>query len=188
MPVFTPEYLHKVSYSCFRAKGASEEEAEIVATHQVKANLVGHDSHGIRHIPEYCNRIDMGHIVPGAPFVVENETASTAVINGNWGFGFVVTERAMRIAIEKARVHGVAALTIRQQSHIGRLGDYPAMAVAEDMIGLITADSGAGPKSVAPFGGSDRRLGTNPICIGVPSDLEAPVVIDMATSAVAAGR
>ena len=120
--------------------------------------------------------------------MVENETPSTAVINGNWGFGFVVTERAMRIAIEKAKTHGVAALTIRQQSHIGRLGDYPAMAVAEDMIGLITADSGAGPKSVAPFGGSDRRLGTNPICIGVPSDLEAPVVIDMATSAVAAGK
>ena len=86
MPVFTAEYLHKVSYSCFRAKGASEEEAEIVAAHQVKANLVGHDSHGVRHIPEYCNRIDMGHIVPGAPFVVENETPSTAVINGNWGF------------------------------------------------------------------------------------------------------
>ena len=103
MPVFTPEYLHKVSYSCFLAKGASEEEAEIVAAHQVKANLVGHDSHGVRHIPEYCNRIDRGHIVPGAPFVVENETHSTAVINGNWGFGFVVTERAMRIAIEKAK-------------------------------------------------------------------------------------
>ena len=188
MPVFTPEYLHKVSYHCFRAKGASEEEAEIVATHQVKANLVGHDSHGVRHIPEYVGRIDRGHIVPGAPFVVENETPSTAVINGNWGFGFVVTERAMQIAIEKAKVHGVAAVTIRQQSHIGRLGDYPAMAIEEDMIGLITADSGAGPKSVAPFGGSDRRLGTNPICIGVPSDLEAPVMIDMATSAVAAGK
>ena len=120
--------------------------------------------------------------------MVENETPSTAVVDGNWGFGFVVTERAMRMAIEKAKIHGVAAITIRQQSHIGRLGDYPAMAIQEDMIGLITADSGAGPKSVAPFGGSDRRLGTNPICIGVPSDLEAPVVIDMATSAVAAGK
>ena len=62
------------------------------------------------------------------------------------------------------------------------------MAIAEDMIGLITADSGAGPKSVAPFGGSDRRLGTNPICIGVPSDLEAPVVIDMATARWPPGR
>ena len=188
MPVFTPEYLHRAAYHVFRAKGASEQEAETVANHQVKANLTGHDSHGVIHIPEYAERIDRGHIVPGAPFVVEKEAPCTAVINGNWGFGFVVTERAMRMAIEKAKVNGVAAITIHHQSHIGRLGDYPTMALQEGMIGLITADSGAGPKSVAPFGGMDRRLGTNPICIGVPSDLDGPVVMDMATSAVAAGK
>ena len=64
MPVFTPEYLHKVAYHIYRAKGASEEESEIVARHQVKANLVGHDSHGVIHIPEYVGRIDRGPI-PG---------------------------------------------------------------------------------------------------------------------------
>lgn len=188
MPVFAPEYLHKVAYHIFRAKGASEQEAVIVANHQVKANLVGHDSHGVIHIPEYADRIDRGHIVPGAPFVVEREAPCTAVINGNWGFGFVVTERAMRMAIDKAKSHGVAAITVHHQSHIGRLGDYPAMALQEGMIGLITADSGAGPKSVVPFGGKERRLGTNPICIGMPSHLDGPVVMDMATSAVAAGK
>ena len=56
------------------------------------------------------------------------------------------------------------------------------------MIGLVTADSGAGPKAVVPFGGRARRLGTNPICIGMPSDLEGTVLLDMATSAVAAGK
>ena len=100
----------------------------------------------------------------------------------------MVTERAMRMAIEKARQHDVAAITIFRQSHIGRLGDYSTMAAEEGMIGLITADSGAGPKAVAPFGGRERRLGTNPICIGVPSDLEGTVLLDMATSAVAAGK
>ena len=188
MPVFTPEYLHKVAYHIYRAKGASEEEAEIVARHQVKANLVGHDSHGVIHIPEYVGRIDRGHIVPGAPFVVEKEAPCTAVINGNWGFGFVVTERAMKMAIAKAKTNGVAAITIHYQSHIGRLGDYPTMALEEGMIALVTADSGAGPKAVVPFGGKARRLGTNPICIGMPSDLEGPVLMDMATSAVAAGK
>jgi LDH2 family malate/lactate/ureidoglycolate dehydrogenase len=188
MPVFTPQYLHKVAYHIYRTKGTPDHEAEIVATHQVKANLVGHDSHGVIHIPEYCERIDKGHIVPGAPFVVEKETPNTAVINGNWGFGFVVTEKAMRMAIDKARTQGVAAITIHYQSHIGRLGDYPTMAAREGMIGLITADSGAGPKAVAPFGGRARRLGTNPICIGLPSDLEGQVLLDMATSAVAAGK
>ncbi len=188
MPVFTPEYLHKVTYNIYRAKGVPENEAEIVATHQVKANLVGHDSHGVIHILEYCERIDKGHIVPGAPFVVERETPTTAVINGNWGFGFVVTEKAMRMAIDKAKTQGIAAITVHFQSHIGRLGDYPTMAAREGMIGLITADSGAGPKAVVPFGGKARRLGTNPICIGVPSDMEGQVLLDMATSAVAAGK
>lgn len=188
MPVFKPEYLHKVAYHIYRAKGTPDEEAQIVATHQVKANLVGHDSHGVIHIPEYCERIDKGHIVPGAPFVIDNEAPTTAVINGNWGFGFVVTERATRMAIEKAKSQGVAAITVHYQSHIGRLGDYPTMIAQEGMIGMITADSGAGPKAVAPFGGRARRLGTNPICIGIPSDLEGQVLLDMATSAVAAGK
>lgn len=188
MPVFTAEYLHRVAYQIYRAKGTPGHEAEIVATHQVKANLVGHDSHGVILIPEYAARIDRGHIVPGAPFVVEREAPCTAVINGNWGFGFVVTERAMQMAIAKAKIHGVAAITVHYQSHIGRLGDYPAMAAREGMIGLITADSGAGPKAVVPFGGRGRRLGTNPICIGMPSDLEGPVLLDMATSAVAQGK
>ena len=188
MPNFTPEYLENVAYHIYVAKGTPEHEAKIVATHQVKANLCGHDSHGVIHIPEYVARIDRGHIVPGAPFVVEKEAPCTAVINGNWGFGFVVTERAMDMAIENAKTHGVAAITIHYQSHIGRLGDYPTMALREGMIGLITADSGAGPKAVAPFGGMGRRLGTNPICIGMPSELEGPVLLDMATSAVAQGK
>ncbi|HIN06321.1 MAG TPA: Ldh family oxidoreductase, partial [Dehalococcoidia bacterium] len=166
MPVFTPEYLRKVAYNIYVAKGTPEHEAEIVATHQVKANLVGHDSHGVIHIPEYVERINKGHIMPGAEFVVEREAPCTAVINGNWGFGFVVTEKAMAMAIEKAKTHGVAAITVHYQSHIGRLGDYATMALNEGMIGMITADSGAGPKAVAPFGGRARRLGTNPICIG----------------------
>ncbi len=188
MPTFTHDYLHKVAFHIYRAEGVPEDEATIVATHQVKANLVGHDSHGMIHIPEYVGRIHRGHIVPGAPFEVEAESPTTARINGHWGFGFVVTERAMRMAIEKAKTHNVGAITVHYQSHIGRLGDYPAMAVDEGMIALITADSGAGPKAVAPFGGRERRLGTNPICIGVPSNLEGKVILDMATSAVAAGK
>ena len=175
MPLFPHDYLHRVALHIYMAEGVSEEEAKIVATHQVKANLAGHDSHGVIHIPEYVERIHRKHIVPGAPFEVVKESPATARINGNWGFGFVVTERAMRMAIEKAKVNNVAAITVFYQSHIGRLGDYPMMAAEEGMIGLITADSGAGPKAVAPFGGRERRLGTNPICIGVPSDLDGPV-------------
>ena len=188
MPIFTPEYLHKAAYHIFRAKGTPDEEADIVATHLVKANLVGHDSHGVIAIPTYSERIDVGHIVPGAPFVVDREAPCTAVIDGNWGFGFVVTEKATGMAIEKARTHGVAAITVRHQGHIGRLGDYPTMMAEQGMIGLVTADSGAAPKHVAAFGGRARKLGTNPICIGMPSNLDGPVLMDMASSTVALGK
>ena len=181
MPVFSHDYLHKVASHIYRAEGASDEEARIVANHQVKANLVGHDSHGVILLPVYVERIRIGHLIPGAPFVVEKESPTTACINGNWGFGFVVTEKAMGMAIEKARANNVAAITVYRQSHIGRLGDYATMAAEEGMIGLITADSGAGPKAVAPFGGRERRLGTNSICIGAPRGLEATLLLDMAT-------
>lgn len=188
MGLFPHDYLQKVAFHIYRAEGVPEDEARIVAEHQIKANLVGHDSHGIILLPTYVERIHLGHIVPGAPFEIERESSTTARINGNWGFGFVVTEKAMNIAIEKARTHDVAAMTVFHQSHIGRLGDYSTMAAAKGMIGIITADSGAGPKAVAPFGGRERRLGTNPISIAVPSDLDATLLLDMATGAVAAGK
>jgi uncharacterized oxidoreductase len=110
------------------------------------------------------------------------------VIDGHWGFGFHVNAKAMARTIEKARAANVAACTVFRQSHVGRLAAYPLMAMREGMIAIATADSGRSPKHVAPFGGREARLGTNPISIAVPSDLEAPFYLDMATSAVAAGK
>jgi uncharacterized oxidoreductase len=150
--------------------------------------LVGHDSHGVILIPSYVERIKVGHIVPGAPFKIVQESPSTTVIDGHWGFGFVVNERAMQLTIEKAKTTNVAAATVYRQSHVGRLGAYPLMAAQAGMIGIATADSGRSPKAVAPFGGREARLGTNPIAIAVPSDLPGPLCLDMATSAVAVGK
>jgi LDH2 family malate/lactate/ureidoglycolate dehydrogenase len=188
MPVFTPQALHDTGYALLQAAGASAEEAQIVIEHLVGANLAGHDSHGMILLPTYIARIKRGHIVPGAPLTIERETSTTAYINGNWGFGYVVTTRAMEMAIAKAKAHHVAAVTIYQQSHVGRLADYPLMAAREGMIGLITCDSGRAPKVVAPFGGRVARLGTNPLSVAFPSDLDGPIFLDMATSAVAAGK
>jgi uncharacterized oxidoreductase len=188
MPIVTAEQLHRLGDGIFRAAGASAEEAQVVMEHLVGANLAGHDSHGIILLPTYIDRMKRGHIVPGAPMTIERETPTSAHINGNWGFGYVVTTSAMEMAIAKARQHQVAAITIYQQSHVGRLADYPLMAARAGMIGLITCDSGRGPKAVVPFGGREARLGTNPISVAFPSDLEGPIFLDMATSAVAAGK
>src|SRR5258706_12074492 len=156
--------------------------------HSIDANLAGHDSHGIIQIPTYIDRIQVGHIVPGAPWQIVQESATTTVIDGFWGFGYVATERAMQLTINKARTSMVAATTVFRQGHIGRLASYSLMAAQADMIGLITADSGRAAKQVAPFGGREARIGTNPLSIAVPSNLDGPLFLDMATSAVAAGK
>ena len=188
MPVVAAARLRAIGEALLVAAGAPAEEAATVMRHCVAANLVGHDSHGIIQIPTYIDRIKAGHIVPGAPWVIVQESPTTTVVDGNWGFGYVVNERAMRLTIEKARTANVAAATVFRQGHIGRLSSYTLMAVEAGMIGLITADSGRSPKNVAPFGGREARLGTNPISIAVPSDLGGPMFLDMATSAVAAGK
>lgn len=188
MPVLSPDKLTEIAKALLVGAGAPESEAATVARLSIAANLAGHDSHGIIMIPSYIERIKVGHIVPGAPWTVVQETPTTTVVDGNWGFGYVATERAMRYTIEKARTQNVAAATVFRQGHIGRLASYPLMAAEQGMIAMITADSGRSPKHVAPFGGAKARLGTNPICFAVPSELDGPLFLDMATSAAAAGK
>ena len=162
MPNVSAEQLTEIAKGLLIAAGASAEEAAVIARYNIGANLVGHDTHGIILIPQYIDRIKAGHIVPQAPWVITQETPTTTVIDGNWGFGYAVTDRAMRYTIEKAKKQNVAAATVFRQSHIGRLASYPLLAAAEGMIAMITADSGRSPKHVAPFGGAKARLGTNP--------------------------
>ena len=188
MPVVTPDHLTEIAKALLIGAGTPEDEAATVARMSIAANLAGHDSHGIIMVPSYIERVKVGHIVPGAPWTIVRETPTTTVIDGHWGFGYVVTERAMRLTIDKARAQNVAAATVFRQGHIGRLATYPLMAAAEGMIAMITADSGRSPKQVAPFGGAKARLGTNPISFAVPSDLDGPLFLDMATSGAAAGK
>ena len=188
MPRIAAERLEEIGRALFVAAGTPPEEAELVMRHIVGANLVGHDSHGVIQIPTYIDRVKAGHIVPGAPWKIVQESPTTTVVDGHWGFGYVVNERAMRLTIEKARTANVAAATVFRQGHIGRLSSYTQMAAQAGMIGLITADSGRSPKAVAPFGGREARLGTNPISMAIPSDLDGPLYLDMATSAAAAGK
>ena len=188
MPTVDADRLREIASQLLQGAGASEEEARVISRHSMGANLAGHDSHGIIAIPTYIDRIKRGHIVPGAPFEVMRDTPTTTVVDGHWGFGYVVSERVMQMTIDKAKQSNVAAATVFRQSHVGRVADYPIMAADAGMIGIMTADSGRSSKSVAPFGGREPRLGTNPICIAMPSDLDGPLFIDMATSAVAGGK
>src|ERR1700741_5567664 len=163
MPIVPGARLSPPRAGPVEGAGASNEEAGAVAVGCVNANLAGHDSHGVIAIPTYIDRIKAGHIVPGAKWSIVQETPTTTVIDGHWGFGFHVNAKAMELTIAKAKTANVAACTVFRQSHVARLAAYPLMAMREGMIGIATADSGRSPKHVAPFGGKEARLGTNPI-------------------------
>ena len=102
MPTVAADRLRTIATELLKGAGPRAEEAAIVSRHSIGANLAGHDSHGIILIPTYIERVKRGHIVPGAPYEVVQETATSTVVDGHWGFGYVVSERLMRETIDKA--------------------------------------------------------------------------------------
>jgi uncharacterized oxidoreductase len=188
MPILTADQLNNIGYSIFTAMGVSAEEAKTVSEYLVNANLAGHDSHGVIRVPQYVNLIKGGSIVPGAKMEIVREMPSGAVLNGNWGFGQVLGKKAMEIAIDKAKNKSVATVTMSQSNHIARLGEYPAMAVENNMIGIIMVNNHGGAQYMPPWGGIARRLSPNPLAIGVPSERYDNVILDITTAVVAEGK
>ena len=191
MPVFEPGALRDVGVEVFRAVGAPEPVANRVADALVDANLVGHDSHGVIRIPQYVAAVRAGEVIPDASPELVRETSVSALVDGGWAFGQITAERATRVAIDKARAHGIAVVAAVRCTHIGRLGEYAEMGAAEGMIVFLAAGGLAGRRGqVAPFGGRSGVLGTNPLAFGFPGGSEQiPLLLaDFATSAVAAGK
>ena len=109
MPSVGAEDLTAFAIAAYEAAGTPPEHAQIVATHQVGANLVGHDSHGVVLLPTYIDRIGRGHIVPAARPEILNESPTTLAVNGRWGFGPVISEWTMERLVAKARETRIAA-------------------------------------------------------------------------------
>ncbi len=115
------------------------------------------------------------------------DSDTIAIVDGNRGFGQVTGEFAAKLGIAKARETGIAMIGLRNCGHLGRVGDWADMAAAAGQVSLHFLNT-SGAQRVAPFGGSDRRLSTNPISIGVPVEGGDPVVLDVTTSTVAEGK
>ncbi|MCZ6681208.1 MAG: Ldh family oxidoreductase [Candidatus Poribacteria bacterium] len=188
MPSFTPQQLRKITADIFEAANVPSEDAQVVSQLLVDANLAGHDSHGVIRIPQYIGFMKAGQINPGAPMEVERESPSHALINGNWGFGQVIARKAMALAVQKAKSSTISAISIYNCNHIGRLGSYPMIAADEGLIGMVMVNAGGAGLTTAPFGGTDRRLATNPISIAVPTHNAEPIVLDITSSVVAQGK
>jgi uncharacterized oxidoreductase len=181
------EKLTAFADSLFRACGVPPEEAARVAQSLVLANLSGHDSHGMIRVIQYADAIKDGRLKPGAPFNIVKQTAAVMVVDGGWGLGMVQAHRLLDRLIPRAEAIGLAAGTLRNCGHIGRLGEYAEEAAAAKMAFLGTVNNHGFCRGVAPPGGKEARIGTNPLCIGIPTRSD-PVVLDIGTSVVAEGK
>ena len=186
MPTLNADQLLQLGISILRAAGASPEEAATVAGELRNANLVGHDSHGVMRLVQYVELIEQGYIKPGSAIEIVTDRPAFAVLDAHFNFGQVAATRALTIGREIARDVGVSTVVIRNCNHVGRLGSYTQKG-AEQGLACMMAVNAPGPGGVSPYGGVERKLGTNPISMAAPWN-DGALVLDMTTSATAEGK
>jgi len=183
--VFPLEALRVFSTRVFLHFGVSEEDAAQAADVLARADLRGIDSHGVARLHTYFDLLSVGRINPRPQIKVVRSTPSTATIDGDNGLGLVVGPHANRIAMDMAEKCGSGWVSVCNTNHFGIASYYVLEALERDLIGWAMTNA---TKLVAPLWGAERMLGTNPIAVAFPGKQEPPIVIDVATSAVAFGK
>jgi uncharacterized oxidoreductase len=179
--------LHAYVSAIWTHAGSTPREAQLVADHLVMANMSGHDSHGVGMIPRYMASLGDGELKLNTHAEIVRDAGAVLTIDGKKGFGQVVAFEAMEHGIERAQKLGVCAVGLRNAHHIGRIGHWAEQCAAAGLVSFHFVNV-AGDPLVAPFGGIDRRFGTNPFCAAFPREGREPLVLDFATSGIAYGK
>ena len=192
MPSFTPQALHALTSLFISRMGSAPEETEAVADHLVRANLSGHDSHGVGMLPAYVRLLQDGLLVPNQTPHTVLDAGALLVIDARRGFGQRMAADAVRRAIARARETGACVLALRNASHVGRIGTYAELAASAGMAFTAFVNVADGRDVQAPWASAEPRLGTNPFCAAVPglagNDDGPALLLDMATTTIAAGK
>lgn len=184
-PRFGVAALRSLATAMLEAAGVTTPAAELVARSLVAADQAGIYSHGLLRLPLYLSTIAAGGIDPtSSPEVVRRHGAVT-VLDGAAAFGQVTMQRAVDLAAESARTHGIATVAVQGSSHFGAGQFWVNQLTEQGIAGILTSTTGP---MAAPFGGSRPILGTNPLTIGLPSAGPNPLVADLATTAGAYGK
>ena len=179
--------LNTAIWMFVRGFGSSEAEVEAVASNLIEANLTGHDSHGIGMLPRYADAFLEGGLKPNTQVRTVLDSGALLRLDGGAGFGQVIGQQAMALAIERTQQHGSCIVALGNSHHLGRIGAWAEQVARAGLVSMhfVNVISRA---IVAPFGGSDARFGTNPFCAGVPFTGRDPVILDFATSIIAQGK
>ena len=183
-----PVALRGIVTEIFIRVGATAAVAAEVAEHLVEANLRGHDSHGVGMIPAYVRNIKVGHLDAHAHAELIRDSGAVLLVDGRHGFGQVVGREATDLAIARVKDTGVVCLGLRNAHHLGRIGSYGERCGRAGLVSVHFVNVVGHEPQVSPWGGRERRMTTNPFCCVVPRDGDEPVVLDMATSAIALGK
>ncbi len=187
MPTIPANDLTTFAAALFKSAGVPDDEAQTVAESLVESNLRGHDSHGVMRIVDYIKRLHIGDLQAGVELKVLTETAAMLVCDAQYGFGQVQAKRLIERLGDKARQQGVASGTMLKSGHVGRLGEWAELAAANGLAALIVVNDNGSLQCVAPPGGTEPTISTNPVAIGVPT-ADGPLVVDVSTSMVANGK
>jgi hydroxycarboxylate dehydrogenase B len=180
--------LEEIIRKIFNAAGSDDSEAAIVANHLVEANLAGHDSHGVIRTAAYLDCVKKGAVLPNRHAQVTSDRGNILSIDGEFGYGQVIARESMEIAIERAKREGLVILSIVNAGHLGRIGAWAEQLAGAGLVSLHFVNTSGHGILVAPHGGRDRRLSTNPIAAGAPMPGQSPMILDIATSVIAEGK
>ena len=179
------EDLRAFGEGVLAALGVPETDAALVADSLVQADLWGHQSHGLLRLPWYAARLRSGAMTAVTDPAVLSDTGPLVLLDGRDGVGQVLTERARLLAVERARRHGVGVVGVRNSNHFGAAMWFTRRAARDGLVAVLTTN--ASP-AMAPWGGREKRVGTNPWSIAAPGPDGTVVALDIANTAVARGK
>jgi uncharacterized oxidoreductase len=188
MPTISAAQLHRFVAGWCAAGGSEPYEAELVADHLVRANLTGHDSHGVGMLPHYAHDLDNETLVPNRQVEIMTDSGAVLALDGQRGYGQVVAKEALDLAVGRARELGACVIALRNSHHVGRIGHWAEQCAAAGMASVHFVNVVDHDPLVCTFGGSEARLGTNPFCAAFPGEDGPLALLDMATSKIALGK
>lgn len=183
---FSPPLILNFAKELLQALGTSGENAVEIAASLTRSDMQGQGTHGVGLLPLYREMITDKAIDPTAEPEIQENSGNVVRVDGRGAFGQLTGVKATDAGIRIAKEGGVAVVAIRDGAHLGRLGEWADQAASAGLVFMAFANTGGGAKNVAPFGGHDRKLSTNPIAFGVPTFEALPfnIIVDFATSQV----